>query len=312
MWTGFQKPKRLTCETMTERYGHFSAQPFERGFGTTIGNSLRRALLSSIEGTAITAVRIDGVLHEFSSIPGVVEDKFLGVVNLVTMKARIWRDESLGAKFDDVEIPAELLEEAQHYRTLMVEAVSECDDELTNKYLEGQELTEAELLRGIRKATIAMQIFPVICGSSFKNKGVQDMLDAVVNFLPSPLDIPPVKGINPDDGSEVLRPSEDSAPFSGLVFKIMTDPFVGQLCFVRVYSGKLMTGTNGYNAGKRKSERIGRIVKMHANKREEIQEVLAGDICACVGLKTVQTGDTICDQRHPVIHESSDFPAPLR
>jgi len=244
-------------------------------------------------------------------IPVGAEDKFLGIVNLVTMKARIWRDESLGAKFDDVEIPAELLEEAQQYRTLMVEAVAECDDELTNKYLEGQELTEGELLRGIRKATIAMQIFPVICGSSFKNKGVQDMLDAVVNFLPSPLDIPPVKGINPDDGSEVLRPSEDTAPFSGLVFKIMTDPFVGQLCFVRVYSGKLMTGTNGYNAGKRKSERIGRIVKMHANKREEIQEVLAGDICACVGLKTVQTGDTICDERHPVILESIDFPAPV-
>jgi len=244
-------------------------------------------------------------------IPVGAEDKFLGIVNLVTMKARIWRDESLGAKFDDVEIPAELLEEAQKYRTLMVEAVAECDDELTNKYLEGQELTEDELLRGIRKATIAMQIFPVICGSSFKNKGVQDMLDAVVNFLPSPLDIPPVKGVNPDDGSEVLRPSEDTAPFSGLVFKIMTDPFVGQLCFVRVYSGKLMTGTNGYNAGKRKSERIGRIVKMHANKREEIQEVLAGDICACVGLKTVQTGDTICDERHPVILESIDFPAPV-
>ncbi len=244
-------------------------------------------------------------------IPVGAEDKFLGIVNLVTMKARIWRDESLGAKFDDVEIPADLLEEAQKYRTLMVEAVAECDDELTNKYLEGQELTEDELLRGIRKATIAMQIFPVICGSSFKNKGVQDMLDAVVNFLPSPLDIPPVKGINPDDGSEVLRPSEDTAPFSGLVFKIMTDPFVGQLCFVRVYSGKLMTGTNGYNAGKRKSERIGRIVKMHANKREEIQEVLAGDICACVGLKTVQTGDTICDERHPVILESIDFPAPV-
>jgi elongation factor G len=244
-------------------------------------------------------------------IPVGAEDKFLGIVNLVTMKARIWRDESLGAKFDDVEIPAELLDEAQHYRTLMVEAVSECDDELTNKYLEGQELTEEELVRGIRKATISMQIFPVICGSSFKNKGVQDMLDAVVNFLPSPLDIPPVKGINPDDGSEVLRPSDDSAPFSGLVFKIMTDPFVGQLSFVRVYSGKLLTGTNGYNAGKRKSERIGRIVKMHANKREEIQEVLAGDICACVGLRTVQTGDTICDERYPVILESIDFPAPV-
>ena len=244
-------------------------------------------------------------------IPVGAEDKFLGIVNLVTMKARIWRDDTLGAKFDDVEIPEELLEQAQEYRTLMVEAISECDDELTHKYLEGEELTEAEIMRGIRTATIGMKIFPVICGSSFKNKGVQDMLDAVVDFLPSPLDIPPVKGLNPETGEEVLRPSDDNAPFSGLVFKIMTDPFVGQLCFVRVYSGKLLTGTNGYNPGKRKSERIGRIVKMHANKREEIQEVLAGDICACVGLKTVQTGDTICDERNPVVLEAIDFPNPV-
>jgi len=244
-------------------------------------------------------------------IPVGAEDKFLGIVNLVTMKARIWRDESLGAKFDDGDIPAELVEQAREYRTQMIEAISECDDELTHKYLEGEELTEAEIMRGIRKATISMQIFPVICGSSFKNKGVQDMLDAVVDFLPSPLDIPPVKGLNPETGEEVLRPSDDNAPFSGLVFKIMTDPFVGQLSFVRVYSGKLMTGTHGYNPGKRKSERIGRIVKMHANKREEIQEVLAGDICACVGLKTVQTGDTICDERHPVVLEAIDFPNPV-
>ncbi|MSV31109.1 MAG: elongation factor G [Bryobacterales bacterium] len=244
-------------------------------------------------------------------IPVGAEDKFLGIVNLVTMKARIWRDDTLGAKFDDVEIPEELLEQAQEYRTLMVEAISECDDELTHKYLEGEELTEAEIMRGIRTATIGMKIFPVICGSSFKNKGVQDMLDAVVDFLPSPLDIPPVKGLNPETGEEVLRPSDDNAPFSGLVFKIMTDPFVGQLCFVRVYSGKLLTGTNGYNPGKRKSERIGRIVKMHANKREEIQEVLAGDICACVGLKSVQTGDTICDERYPVVLEAIDFPNPV-
>ena len=244
-------------------------------------------------------------------IPVGAEDKFLGIVNLVTMKARIWRDDTLGAKFDDVEIPEELLEQAQEYRTLMIEAISECDDELTHKYLEGEELTEAEIMRGIRTATIGMKIFPVICGSSFKNKGVQDMLDAVVDFLPSPLDIPPVKGLNPETGEEVLRPSDDNAPFSGLVFKIMTDPFVGQLCFVRVYSGKLLTGTNGYNPGKRKSERIGRIVKMHANKREEIQEVLAGDICACVGLKSVQTGDTICDERYPVVLEAIDFPNPV-
>jgi elongation factor G len=244
-------------------------------------------------------------------IPVGAEDKFEGVVNLVTMTARIWRDESLGAKYDDVDIPADLLEKAKEYRTLLVESVSECDDELMNKYLEGEELTEAELMRGIRKATIAQLIFPVICGSSFKNKGVQNMLDAVVDFLPSPIDIPAVKGVNPETSEEVTRPSEDNAPFSGLVFKIMTDPFVGQLCFVRVYSGKLNTGMSAYNAGKRKSERIGRIVKMHANKREEIQEVMAGDICACVGLKTVQTGDTICDERSPVILESIDFPAPV-
>ncbi len=244
-------------------------------------------------------------------IPVGAEDKFEGVVNLITMKARIWRDESLGAKYDDVEIPAHLAEQAQQYRLQLVESVSECDDELMNKYLEGEELTEAELMRGIRKATIAQQIFPVICGSSFKNKGVQNMLDAVVDFLPSPIDIPAVKGVNPETNEDVTRPSEDNAPFSGLVFKIMTDPFVGQLCFVRVYSGKLNTGMSAYNAGKRKSERIGRIVKMHANKREEIQEVMAGDICACVGLKTVQTGDTICDERSPVILESIDFPAPV-
>jgi len=244
-------------------------------------------------------------------IPVGAEDKFAGVVDLVKMKARIWRDESLGAKYDDVEIPAELAEQAAQYRSQMVEAVSECDDELMHKYLEGEELTEAELMRGIRKATIAQQIFPVICGSSFKNKGVQNMLDAVVDYLPSPIDIPAVKGTNPDTNEEVTRPSEDNAPFSGLVFKIMTDPFVGQLCFVRVYSGKLTTGLSAFNAGKRKSERIGRIVKMHANKREEIQEVMAGDICACVGLKTVQTGDTICDEKHPVILESIDFPAPV-
>jgi len=244
-------------------------------------------------------------------IPVGAEDKFAGVVDLVKMKARIWRDESLGAKYDDVDIPADLAEQAAQYRAQMVEAVSECDDELMNKYLEGEELTEAELMRGIRKATIAQQIFPVICGSSFKNKGVQNMLDAVVDYLPSPIDIPAVKGTNPDTSEEVTRPSEDNAPFSGLVFKIMTDPFVGQLCFVRVYSGKLTTGLSAFNAGKRKSERIGRIVKMHANKREEIQEVMAGDICACVGLKTVQTGDTICDEKHPVILESIDFPAPV-
>jgi elongation factor G len=244
-------------------------------------------------------------------IPVGAEDKFEGIVNLVTMKARIWRDESLGAKYDDVDIPADLVEKANEYRALLVEAVSETDDDLMAKYLEGEEPTEAELMKAIRAATISQKIFPVICGSSFKNKGVQNMLDAVVDFLPSPVEIPPMKGTHPDTGDELVRKPSDSEPFSGLVFKIMTDPFVGQLCFVRVYSGKLNSGSSVYNTAKNKSERIGRIVKMHANKREEINEVLAGDICACVGLKTVQTGDTICDEKSPVLLEAIDFPAPV-
>jgi elongation factor G len=244
-------------------------------------------------------------------IPVGAEDKFAGVVDLITMKARIWRDESLGAKYDDVDIPADLVDQANEYRTSLIESVSECDDELMQKYLEGTEPTVEELMRGIRKATIAQQIFPVICGSSFKNKGVQNMLDAVVDFLPSPVEIPAVQGTDADSGAPIVRNADDNEPFSGLVFKIMTDPFVGQLAFVRVYSGKLYSGTGVYNTAKKKTERIGRIVKMHANKREEIQEVLAGDICACVGLKTVSTGDTICDERHAVILESIDFPAPV-
>jgi elongation factor G len=245
-------------------------------------------------------------------IPVGAEDKFLGVVDLVTMKARIWRDETLGAKFDDVEIPADLVERAQEYREKLIEAVSESDDALFEKYIEGTAITEAELVAGIRKATIGQKIFPVICGSSFKNKGVQNMLDAVVAYLPSPLDVPPVQGINPDNNDEVvIREAKDSEPFSALIFKIMTDPFVGQLCFLRVYSGKLNTGDTVLNAIKNKRERIGRLVKMHANKREEIQEIMAGDICAAVGLKTAGTGDTICSDGSPVILEKIDFPTPV-
>jgi len=244
-------------------------------------------------------------------LPVGAEEKFLGIVDLVEMTARIWRDESLGAKYDDGPIPADLVEKANEYRALLVEAVAETDDELMANYLEGIEPTKAQLMAGIRKATIAQKIFPVICGSAFKNKGVQNMLDAVVDYLPSPLDIPPIKGTDADSGEEVVRKPEDTEPFSGLVFKIMTDPFVGQLAFVRIYSGRLLSGTGVYNSAKRKTERIGRLVKMHANKREEIQEILAGDICACVGLKAVSTGDTICDERKPVILESIDFPAPV-
>jgi elongation factor G len=244
-------------------------------------------------------------------IPVGAEEKFVGVVDLVKMKARIWRDETLGAAYDDVEIPADLLDKAKEYHDKMVEAVAESDDHLFEKYIDGSPISEQELATAIRKATIAQKIFPVICGSSFKNKGVQNMLDAVVDYLPSPLEVPPVEGINPEKGETVELPSSDSAPFSALIFKIMTDPFVGQLCFLRVYSGALRTGDTVYNAAKRKRERVGRIVKMHANKREEVSEVLAGDIAAAVGLKTATTGDTICDEDHPVVLETIDFPAPV-
>ena len=245
-------------------------------------------------------------------IPVGAEDKFLGVVDLVTMKARIWRDETLGAQYDDVEIPADLVEKAQQYREQLIEAVSESDDVLFEKFIEGTPITEAELVAGIRKATLLQKIFPVVCGSSFKNKGVQNMLDAVVAYLPSPLDVAHVQGVSPDNKDEKMeRPPEDAAPFSALVFKIMTDPFVGQLCFIRVYSGKLNTGDTVLNAGKNKRERIGRLVKMHANKREEITEIMAGDICAAVGLKTAGTGDTICADSAPIVLEAIDFPAPV-
>jgi len=245
-------------------------------------------------------------------LPVGAEDQFKGIIDLVTMKARIWRDETLGAKYDDVEIPTELLERAKEYREKLIEAASETDDVLMEKFIEGKSITEAELKAGIRKATIAQKIFPVICGSSFKNKGVQNLLDAVCDYLPSPLDIPPVKGHSIDNPEEVImRKPDDKEPFSALVFKIMTDPFVGQLCFIRIYSGKLNAGDSIYNVTKGKKERIGRLVKMHANKREEIQEIMAGDICAAVGLKQVVTGDTICDEKSPVLLETITFPAPV-
>ena len=244
-------------------------------------------------------------------IPVGAEDQFKGVVDLVSMKARIWRDETLGAEYDDVEIPEDLLEKAKAYREQLIEAVSESDDHLFEKFVEGTAISEEELLAGIRKATIAQKIFPVICGSLFKNKGVQNLLDAVVDFLPSPIDIPPVKGVRPDNPEIVEeRPTTDEAPFSALVFKIMTDPFVGQLAYIRVYSGRLGAGDSVFNVAKNRKERVGRLVKMHANKREDIQEILAGDICAAV-LKNVSTGDTICDEKHPILLESIDFPEPV-
>jgi len=245
-------------------------------------------------------------------LPVGAEDKFAGVVDLVEMKALIWRNETLGAEYDTVDIPEDLVAKAKEYREKMIETISEFDDQLFEKFIEGHPVTTAEIHAGIRKATIALKIFPVICGSAFKNKGVQSMLDAVVDYLPSPLDVPPVEGNDIDAPEKVLhRKASDSEPFSALVFKIMTDQHVGQLAFFRVYSGTLKSGDSVYNVAKRRKERIGRLLRMHANKREEIQEILAGDICAAVGLKTVSTGDTICDDEHPIVLESIDFPTPV-
>jgi elongation factor G len=245
------------------------------------------------------------------------EDKHEGVIDLVEMKAIRYLNEELGAKFEVIAIPAELLDEAQHHRDEMVHKVAEAaseagDDHLLEKYVAGEAPSVAELKAGIRKATIAMKLFPVICGSAFKNKGVQPMLDAVVDYLPSPLDVPVTMANDPrNNGDLVPRPPKDDAPFSALVFKIMTDPFVGQLSFIRVYSGCMKTGDSVLNSTKGQRERIGRLLKMHANKREEIKEVYAGDIAAAVGLKNVTTGDTICDPDQPVVLESISFPAPV-
>ena len=245
-------------------------------------------------------------------IPVGAEDQFKGVVDLVKMKARIWRDETLGAAYDDVEIPANLLETAREYREKMVEAAAECDDHLMEKYLNGEELTEEEILHGLRKGALALKIFPVVCGSAFKNKGVQNLLDAVVELLPSPVDIASVRGTDPSDPSrELERKASDDEPFAALVFKIMTDPYVGQLAFIRVYSGVVKTGDTVLNVSKNRKERIGRLLRMHANKREEITEIRAGDIAACVGLKTVTTSDTICEEAYPILLEAIDFAAPV-
>src|ERR1019366_8740239 len=237
------------------------------------------------------------------------EDKFKGVIDLMAMKAIIWNDESLGAEYEVEEIPAELKKKAAAYHQILIETVVENDDqdELMHKYIEGETIGEAELSR----ATLKMKVFPVICGTAFKNKGVQPMLDAVVDYLPSPLDVLPVKGIDPNTGKEVERAAADNAPFSALAFKIMTDPFVGQLTFIRVYSGHLKQGDSVLISGRSRTERIGRLLKMHANKREDITEIYAGDICACVGLRNITTGDTICNEDHPVVLESIEFPAPV-
>jgi elongation factor G len=239
------------------------------------------------------------------------EDTFVGVIDLVEMKAIIWDDEALGASFKVVEIPEEELDLAVEYREKMIEELSGNDDALMAKYLAGEELTVAEIRSAIRSCTINIQICPVICGSAFKNKGVQNLLDAVIDYMPAPTDVPPMTGVLEGSDDPIVRIPSDSEPFSALAFKIMTDPFVGQLCFFRVYSGVISAGSYVYNSTKDKRERVGRILQMHANKREEIKEVRAGDIAAAVGLKSTTTGDTLCDENNPVILESIEFPEPV-
>src|SRR3954451_20966330 len=247
------------------------------------------------------------------------EDKFKGVVDLVRMKAITYKDETMGADYIVEDIPADLMADAKVYREKLIEKVSEVDDQILEKYLGGEEISEESIKAALRKRVInsvrdeKAPFVVVICGSAFKNKGVQPMLDAVVDYLPSPLDIPAIEGLDVSKAEQttITRPADDSEPFAALAFKIMTDPFVGQLTFIRVYSGVLTAGSSAFNATKGKTERIGRLLKMHANKREEIKEVYAGDIAAAVGIKSVTTGDTICDEKKPVLLEAMDFPAPV-
>ena len=239
------------------------------------------------------------------------EDHFRGVVDLVRMKALLWDNENLGASFREDSIPPELQAQAHEYRELMVETLADCDDAIMTAYLQGDEISSDRLVRAIRAAGLKLQLVPVLCGAAFRNKGVQPLLDAVIDYLPSPLDVPPISGTAPDSGDEAVRPTSDAAPFSALAFKIMADPFVGTLTFFRVYSGTRKAGSFVYNASTRQRERVGRILKMHANKREEMDEVCAGDIAAAVGLRSAKTGDTLCDEDYPILLESIDFPEPV-
>ena len=245
------------------------------------------------------------------NIPIGAEENFKGVVDLIAMKAIVWNDESMGAKYDIEEIPADLMDKAQEYREKLLESVAEQDEVLMEKYLGGEELSVEEIKKGIKAGCLNMSLIPMLCGSSFKNKGVQTLLDAVVDFLPSPTEVAEIRGINPKDESEISVESSDKGAFAGLAFKIMTDPFVGQLTFVRAYRGMLESGSYVLNSTKGKKERVGRLLKMHSNKREDIKEIYAGEICAFVGLKDTLTGDTLCDEKEPVILERMEFPEPV-
>ncbi len=244
-------------------------------------------------------------------IPIGLEDGFRGVVDLITMKGLVWKDETKGAEYVDVEIPDELKEKAAAEREKLIEAAAMVDDQLMHKYVEGEKISEGEIRAALRRGAIELRLVPVVTGSAFKNKGVQTLLDAVVDYLPSPLDIPPVEGMNPKNGRRETRPAEASAPFSGLVFKIMADKHLGQLSFLRVYSGKVDAGSYAYNSTKDTKERVGRLMRMHANKREDVPEATAGEIVAIGGMRQVTTGDTICDERKPIILEAIEFPAPV-
>ncbi len=244
-------------------------------------------------------------------LPLGAEEAFRGVIDLVTMKAIVWEDESLGARYRQEEIPADRLDAARSAREQLLEALADVDERLMEKYLEGREIDEAELRAAIRSGAVQMKLVPVLCGSAFKNKGVQLLLDGVVDYLPSPLDVPPMKGVNPNTGDEEERLPGDRDPFTALAFKIMSDPYVGTLTFLRVYAGVMTTGSYVYNSVKGKKERIGRLLKMHANKREEIKEVYAGDIAAAVGLRDTTTGDTLCDESKPIVLERMEFPDPV-
>ena len=243
-------------------------------------------------------------------IPLGAEDQFDGVIDLMEMKAIKWLEETLGAKYEVIDIPPEYREKAEEWREKMVETIVETDDELMEKYLEGQEISVEELRKALRKATIERKLVPVLCGSAFKNKGVQPLLDAVIDYLPSPLDLPPVKGTNPKTGEEETRKPLDDEPFCAYAFKVMSDPYAGQLTYIRVFSGTLKAGSYVYNATKDEKQRAGRLLLMHANSREEIQQVSAGEICAVVGLDAA-TGDTLCDEKHPIILEKLEFPDPV-
>jgi elongation factor G len=245
-------------------------------------------------------------------LPLGAEDNFEGIVDLVAQRAIVWKEETLGAAFDDLDIPAAYADKARRYREQLIESLGEVDDAIMEKYVHGEAISAEDLRVAIRRATIAMKAFPVICGAAFKNKGVQPLLDAVVNYLPSPIDVPPIEGSDPENEEKTLtRKADDKEPFAALIFKIMTDPFVGQLAFLRVYSGTIHQGDTVYNPRRERRERVSRLLQMHANKREEISDIHAGDIAAAVGLKNVSTGDTICDEKAPIVLEAMDFPAPV-